>query len=258
MASLGQELRRERELRGISLKEISDSTKIGIRYLRALENDNLEILPGRFFTKGIIRAFAKHLGLDEESVLNKYYEDILLREQLQEKEKKKKEHDSGETPRGVTRMIPYGVGLTIVVLVILSFFILRPRKSEPLEETSLPAGSLQGELPQTPSSFQLEHYQGDRIRLQLSFKERTWIQVYADGELMLDGIKNPGETTDIRASEELLIHLGNAGGVIYNLNNRQGRPFGSRGAVVKNIRITPENLRDFFAHKEEQEKTKNI
>ena len=88
MASLGQELRRERELRGISLNEISDSTKIGIRYLRALENDNLEILPGRFFTKGIIRAYAKYLGLDEESVLNKYYEDILLREQLLEKEKK--------------------------------------------------------------------------------------------------------------------------------------------------------------------------
>ncbi len=257
MASLGQELRRERELRGVSLNEISDSTKISIRYLRALENDNLEILPGQFFTKGIIRAFAKYLGLDEESVLNKYYEDILLREQLQEKEKKKKEHDSGETPGDAKRMIPYGVGLMIVVLVILSFFILRPRKSEPLEETSLPIGSLQGKLPQTPSSFQMEHYQGNRIHIQLSFKERTWIQVYADGDLVLDGIKNPGETSDIQASEELLIHLGNAGGVIYSLNNREGRPFGSLGAVVKNIRITPKNLRDFFAQ-EKREITKNI
>lgn len=257
MASLGEELRRERELRGVSLDEISESTKIGIRYLRALENDNLEILPGRFFTKGIIRAFAKYLGLDEESVLNKYYEDILLREQQQEKEKKKKERDLDEAPRRVTKMLPISAVLIVVVLIVLSVFFLRPRKPASFEETALPNESLQGELPQSPSSFQQEHYQGDRIYLQLSFKERTWIQVYADGDLMLDGIKNPGETAHIQASEELLIHLGNAGGVSYSLNNRQGRPFGSRGAVVKNIRITPKNLQDFFSTEEEQERTRN-
>lgn len=257
MASLGQELRRERELRGISLNEISDSTKISIRYLRALENDKLEILPGKFFTKGIIRAYAKYLGLEEESVLNKYYEDNLLQEQLLEKERKRKERDSTEAPRKIIRMFPFGVALIIVALVVLSVLILTPKKSAPLEETFIPNSSLQAELPNSPSLFQVDAFQGKKIQLDVSFKERTWIQVYADGELKLDGVKNPGEKIKIRASKELLIHLGNAGGVIYRLNNRQGRPFGSSGAVVKNIKITTENLQEFFAQNEESKRTEN-
>ena len=74
MASIGQELKRERELRGIPLQEIADSTKINIRFLRALEEDQFDILPEKFFTRGIIRTYAKYLGLDEESVLNIYLE----------------------------------------------------------------------------------------------------------------------------------------------------------------------------------------
>ena len=74
MASLGQELKRERELRGISLQEIANTTKISMRFLQALEEDKLDILPGEFFIKSIISAYANTLGLEKDSVLNKYYE----------------------------------------------------------------------------------------------------------------------------------------------------------------------------------------
>ena len=47
MIPIGQDLKRERELRGISLKEIAEFTKINIRLLRALEEDQLDVrLPG--------------------------------------------------------------------------------------------------------------------------------------------------------------------------------------------------------------------
>jgi cytoskeleton protein RodZ len=72
MASLGQGLREAREARHISIEEIASSTKIVPRYLEALENDHLEIMPGGFFIKGIIRAYAKAIGLDGEEVLAKY------------------------------------------------------------------------------------------------------------------------------------------------------------------------------------------
>ena len=51
MASLSEKLRRERELRGISLKQISDDTKIGVRFLQALEEDKLELIPGEFYRR---------------------------------------------------------------------------------------------------------------------------------------------------------------------------------------------------------------
>jgi cytoskeleton protein RodZ len=80
MASLGQGLREAREARHISIEEIASSTKIVPRYLEALENDHLEIMPGGFFIKGIIRAYAKAIGLDGEEVLAKYKAAELLGE----------------------------------------------------------------------------------------------------------------------------------------------------------------------------------
>ena len=72
MASFGENLRREREMRGVSLEEISSATKISLRFLHALEEEDFAKLPGGIFTRGFIRAYAKYLGLDEDRVLAEY------------------------------------------------------------------------------------------------------------------------------------------------------------------------------------------
>ena len=64
MIPVGQDLRRERDLRGITLQEIAEATKINLRFLRELEEGNLDALPGEFFVRGIIREYAKYLGLN--------------------------------------------------------------------------------------------------------------------------------------------------------------------------------------------------
>jgi len=72
MPTFGENLRREREMRGISLEEISSATKISIRFLQALENDDFTSIPGGIFTRGFIRAYAGYLGLDQEQVMAEY------------------------------------------------------------------------------------------------------------------------------------------------------------------------------------------
>src|SRR4030043_451988 len=72
MASLGQTLKEEREARNISIEEIAAATKIVPRYLEALEADRLDIMPGGFFIRGIIRTYARFLGLDGDEVLARY------------------------------------------------------------------------------------------------------------------------------------------------------------------------------------------
>ena len=67
-------LKAERERRKISLDEISASTKISTRLLHALEEDHFELLPGGIFNKGFVRAYAQHLGLDEEQMIVEYLE----------------------------------------------------------------------------------------------------------------------------------------------------------------------------------------
>jgi cytoskeletal protein RodZ len=68
----GEHLRREREMRGISLDEISSATRIGTRFLEAMETEQWNQLPGGVFNRGFVRAVAHHLGLDEESLIAEY------------------------------------------------------------------------------------------------------------------------------------------------------------------------------------------
>ena len=72
MGSLGNILRREREARGISLEEIAAKTKIGIRLLRAIENEQFERLPGGLFNRSFVRQYARVLGVDEEIAVREY------------------------------------------------------------------------------------------------------------------------------------------------------------------------------------------
>ena len=58
LASFGEELRREREIRGISLKEIADATKISKRFLDAIERNDHKTLPAPVFTRGFVREYA--------------------------------------------------------------------------------------------------------------------------------------------------------------------------------------------------------
>lgn len=65
-------MRLEREARGIALREISEQTRISIRYLEAIEGDDYKRLPGGIFNRSFIRAYAKFVGMDEHVALEDY------------------------------------------------------------------------------------------------------------------------------------------------------------------------------------------
>lgn len=70
--NFGERLKRERELREVSLKEVTVATRIGSRFVEALENEEWSKLPGGVFNRGFVRAIARYLGLDEEDLLAEY------------------------------------------------------------------------------------------------------------------------------------------------------------------------------------------
>jgi len=72
MSTFGEELKRERELREISLREVSEATKINLRYLEAMESNDFASLPGGLFNRGFVRAYAQYIGVDPESMVNAY------------------------------------------------------------------------------------------------------------------------------------------------------------------------------------------
>lgn len=68
----GERLKRERELREVTPEEITSATRIGPRFLEALENEDWDKLPGGIFNRGFVRSIARYLGLDEEALLAEY------------------------------------------------------------------------------------------------------------------------------------------------------------------------------------------
>jgi hypothetical protein len=70
--SLGQQLRRAREARGVTLREISEQTRITMRHLEAIEADDYKHLPGGIFNKSFVKAYARQVGFDERAALELY------------------------------------------------------------------------------------------------------------------------------------------------------------------------------------------
>ena len=139
MPSFGEELRRQRELRGVSLREISDVTKINIRFLEALERNEFRHLPGGQFNKGFIRAYSRHIGVNPEAMVDAYM--MELRHQ---------EDDATGTARAAATRSSRSTGRRIVVAILVAalivgtgaaawWFLLRgdaPHGPEPAGESS--------------------------------------------------------------------------------------------------------------------------
>jgi cytoskeleton protein RodZ len=132
--NFGSYLKHERELRGVPLEEISGATKIHIRYLKALEENSFDELPGEVFIKGYIRSYANIIGSDVEEMLNIYKESVEL----------KKPENVAESTSGAQPKTLFIYGLMIVVTVGLLFSVgvlIKNGVEEPsgkLEENKMP------------------------------------------------------------------------------------------------------------------------
>jgi len=72
VGAFGDKFRTAREKKNISLEDVSNVTKISSRMLQAIEQEHFDQLPGGVFNKGFIRAYAKHLGLNDEEAVTDY------------------------------------------------------------------------------------------------------------------------------------------------------------------------------------------
>ena len=130
MSTFGEELRRERKLRGFRLREVADATKVNLRYLEALEGNDFEHLPGGVFNRGFVRAYAQFIGVDPDGMVNAY----LLEEQAQNGEGKawdrqlfrRPRNDPAEPqseerpePKPRRRALVHAAWITILLLVVL-------------------------------------------------------------------------------------------------------------------------------------------
>ena len=109
MKTIGQELKKAREEKELSLKEVADKTKIQSRYLEALENGDWERLPEEVYLRGFIKTYAQHLGLDAPALVEAYN-----KARAREKGDGEEIEESGDNKGGgwiVTILVLLGLGV---------------------------------------------------------------------------------------------------------------------------------------------------
>jgi len=120
MSSFGETLRRERELRQISLREIAEATKINLRYLDALERDDFRHLPGGVFNKGFVRAYSQFIGIDPETMVMAYLEE----EGRQQARASRVGVTAPQVQEAIVPARPLGLRLWFAALVIALILVL--------------------------------------------------------------------------------------------------------------------------------------
>ncbi|HZE80619.1 MAG TPA: RodZ domain-containing protein [Candidatus Polarisedimenticolia bacterium] len=163
MGAFGDRLRREREMRGITLNEITESTKISRRHLDALEGEHFDQLPGGVFNKGFVRAYARFLGIDEDQAVADY--STASNEQPEPENKfpleVHEEPDRDLNPRRSSLPLVFAIAALIGVLMGYGFWIkskphspeaVNTRQSAPASAVNAPQANVPAPSAITPSS----------------------------------------------------------------------------------------------------------
>jgi cytoskeleton protein RodZ len=204
---VGEFLRRERELRHISLDEVAERTKISRRYLEAIEAGRYERLPGETFVRGFIRSYAQSVGLDPDDTLLMYSQ----ARGMQDNARTRAEHVLPEPAPQDARSLLWlcVVGLIVVGGVLFALFAFRdgfnpwpltwPRGAE---RTATPTGS-------------------PPLTLTAIAGSDTWLRVTIDDREVQDVLLRAGQSIKWIGRERFVVSIGNARATRLLLDGRE-------------------------------------
>ncbi len=241
MGSFGEKLRMERELRGVSLREIADGTKISLRFLQALEEDRFDILPGGLFPRAFVKQYATFLGLDADKAVADFVGSHAAEAPV---ERKAYTDPPRRWPVSLGQVFLAGVAILAIALTFRRGGGERERPRP--EPTPTPVVAAPAVLPTDrvyPSpSLAPSPAAGDSLVLTMTAEQDCWVEVRADGETVINRVLAEGESQTLEARGEIVLSVGNAGGLSIRVNDRPALPLGRSGEVRKNIVITRQNL----------------
>jgi cytoskeletal protein RodZ len=236
-ASFGTWLRRQREMRDISLRQIADSSKISLRYLEALEQDRFDVLPAAVFARGFLREYARYVGLNPDEVVNYF----ILAEKGGAPDEPEDRAPSARPSRDWTYGLLMAVGVAGLLGLVALLAYWGERRRQRVEATPPPIAA----PPQEPAPVPLAPppeppAPGPPLRVTLDFVGDCWVEAAIDGARRVSELRVQGESLQLDAEEYVLLTLGDPQAVRIEVN---GRPFalpGGASRVVRDLRIEAE------------------
>jgi cytoskeletal protein RodZ len=251
--SLGSELRKQREIRGVSLKEIADATKISKRYLESLEQDDFASLPAPVFTRGFVREYARYIGLNSEEMASRYSQIIGASPETSSTPVTATASRKGEGLPFIRIDRNFAVfALLLVVFSAVMWWLGTTRRSEgrgpdPSPPTATVAPAVAPIVATEPVvSSTAPASSPDKLALDVKVIEDTWVILQIDGQPTLNQVLRSGETRKLEAENEIRFEVvGNAGGLELTLNGHPVPAMGPRGKVVRGFNLDWEALKRF-------------
>ena len=267
MGSFGDRLQREREMRGITLEEIAEATKIGTRSLRALEQQDFDKLPGGIFNKGFVRAYARYLGLDEEQAVADYLAALgesMAAGKATRLEPAAPEHNMLATEGEESQPIRLPLGLIAVVVVVAVLLFSgwryfskyglpklrhvraadssRSAAKAPTTDSSRSAANPPQPAADSAHSVANPLRPEDGFVVRVKAKESSWMSIVADGKPVMSGELPRDAEKSIHARRSVVLKIGNATGIELFHNGKPVPPLGG-GGEVKTVEFTAAGLR---------------
>ncbi|MBP6716105.1 MAG: helix-turn-helix domain-containing protein [Acidobacteria bacterium] len=265
MSEFGLHLKQARERRGISLRQIASATKISTVALEALERGDFSRLPGGIFSRAFVRAYAIEVGLDPEETVQQYTElaeaaalssvrEVAAAEITDDDRMfLERQRKAGVWLRVVAVALVIAIGGGIVwwrvsvsrgqaaPAVVNQETLQTPQAPAPVEPTAVATSDAASST--TPSTA--APVSARAVSIQLKADASCWVQVTADGRLVLSRNLSGGESQSFEADREITVQFGNAGAISWTVNGKPAKPLGAPGDV-RRATITADTASQFW------------
>lgn len=252
-SSLGPLLRHAREAKRLSLRDISDQTRISRRYLEAIEADDYKNLPGGIFNRSFVKAFAKTIGFDEAQALRAY----------ERTARAQGEPDEVPTSRQPSRIYMDGeptrsplvtIGLSVLILAVISLGVYaalhwyqrrNERRANQPPNPSVVNANTQPVAPPSPTPAPTQTLATQGLNVQVRAKgEAVWLRTKVDAAPSTEGILAADQTRELTATDTLSLQYSRskAAALEVMINGRPAVvPTDAKGKPLVEMLITKED-----------------
>jgi cytoskeleton protein RodZ len=241
------DLKAVRETRGLSLKAIFETTRVGLVNLTAVENSDFDRLPPPVYARNFIRKYARAVGIDEKPILDRYEKHLeSLKPPQEETEVRKPWPETGRRYRFLFMSLAAVIAAGILVSAIFLYDqggkppLPAPVLESPSPAQVIPVPAQTAAVPNAPAQITASKTApapagksilppaaaGKMYHLVIEARELTWIRITEDRNPAYQALLKPGDKIKRMASDYFQLDIGNAGGIDLTF---QGKPLGSIG-----------------------------
>ena len=255
---VGGTLRRARERRGLSLREIANATKIAMPTLEAIERNDIARLPGGIFSRGFVRSYAIEVGLEPEGMIQAFmgqfpHDSVTAGHPTTSQIE---DHEAVESDRRVASTFLRLLAISVPVAAVAVYFTTAGRRVPvPSPQSAVSSPQSAAGTPQPPVDVSLPApavaaeagtpVPADRLMVQISAARRSWVGAIVDGTRAAQREFKPGEEATFEVRRDIVLTAGDAGGVAVMFNGMPARPLGGNGEVVT-VRVNLNNFKSYL------------